>query len=64
MEAEHVKGMLQGFHDSTVRYTQGKENKTLAMSDAEQAYRRGLADVFSSSTLMCFFHVKQGAKTI
>ena len=62
MQAEQVKSMFEGFRDSTVRVTQGQASKTWAMSDAEEAYRRAQAEVFGSSNLMCFFHVKQAAK--
>ena len=65
MEHEHVADMLKGFKDSTVRVTgcgAGGVKKALAMSDAEGAYRKGLANNFESSNLMCFFHVKQAAK--
>ena len=65
MESDHVGEMVKGFRDSIVRLTgcrMGDVNKPLAMSDGEAAYRKALADSFSSSNLMCYFHVKQAAK--
>jgi hypothetical protein len=65
MESDHVGEMVKGFRDSIVRLTgcgMRDVNKPLAMSDGEAAYRKALADSFSSSNLMCYFHVKQAAK--
>ena len=62
MDGAQIRAMLKGFRDSTVQVTQGDTTKRLAMSDAETAYRRAMAEVFRASNLMCFFHVKQAAK--
>jgi hypothetical protein len=55
MQSDKIERMLRGFHDSSSRVTRAPCQKAYAMSDGEQAYRRGMASVFGSSPLMCFF---------
>jgi hypothetical protein len=65
MAKEHVTDMLTGFANSVIRRSGcGPDGvkKALAMSDAELAFRQGLAQAFSSANLMCYFHIKQAAR--
>jgi len=65
MAQEHIAEMFEGFASSISKSTRcGPDavRKALAMSDAEGAYRHGMAKAFGSANLMCYFHVKQAAK--
>ena len=53
---------MHGFRGPTARIAEENVKQELGMSEAESAYRHGLAEDFGSPNLTCYFHVTQAAK--
>ena len=63
MVPDHVSDLFGGFRKAAERSCQHDCGLKFAMTDAEAAYREGLANTFGSQPLMCYFHAKDACKS-